>query len=179
MRRARPLVAVVSFVAMEPLAALLHRTVMHRAGWVLHRSHHAPPRPGVEANDVYPVVIAGTTLSLMLAGRLRPRLRPLLWMGSGFTAYGAAYVVVHDLLVHQRVGRVPLSRARYPRWVAEAHARHHLDGGPPYGFIVPIVPSAQRRAEVGPAGVRRPINARAATRTLAVTGTVARTENTS
>ena len=179
MRWAPGLVGAAAFVAMEPVAALLHRRVMHGAGWGLHRSHHLPPRPGAEANDAYPLMIAGATVATMLAGRLRPRLRPLLWIGSGVTAYGAAYVLVHDLLVHQRLGTAPLSDARYTRWVAAAHARHHRDAGPPYGFVVPIVRPARRRAAVGPAGVRRPITARAATRTFVVTGTVARTENTS
>jgi beta-carotene 3-hydroxylase len=170
-------VAAAAFAAMEPIAALLHRRLMHGAGWGLHRSHHVPARPGVEANDAYPLLIAAATASAMLAGRLRPRLRPLLWIGSGLTAYGAAYLVVHDLLVHERLGRLPLSSCRYTRWVAGAHARHHRDAGPPYGFIAPVV--ARARRGVAPAGVRRPINAKAATRILVESGTVARTENTS
>ena len=88
--------------------------------------------------------------------------------------------MVHDLLVHQRLGRLPLGGSRYVRWVAAAHARHHDDNGPPYGFLLPVVPGRRRRtpAPTG-AGILRPINAWAATRTLAVVGTRARVENTS
>lgn len=172
-------VAGLAFLAMEPLAALVHRKVMHGGGWGWHRSHHTRPQPGFEGNDGYPLVIAAATIAVMLAGRLVEPLRPLLWVGAGVTAYGAAYLVVHDLLVHQRLGLLPLARSRYVRWVAAAHGRHHDDNGPPYGFLVPVVPSARRSRPVRATGVVRPINARAATRSLAVVGTRARRENTS
>ena len=172
-------VAAVSFVAMEPVAAVVHRTVMHGSGWGWHRSHHARPRPAPEGNDAYPLVIGAVVFAAMLVGHLVEPLRPLLWVGAGLTAYGAAYAVVHDLLVHQRLGRIPLVRSRYVRWVAAAHALHHDDGRAPYGFLVPVVPAARRGAEATGAGILRPINDRAATRTLAVVGTRARVENTS
>ena len=173
------LVAAAAFAVMEPVAALTHRAVMHgRRGWRWHRSHHARPRPGLEANDRYPVVIGVATFLLMLAGQAVDGLEPLLWAGAGITAYGAAYLVVHDLLVHQRFGRLPLCACRYVRWVAEAHARHHGDNGAPYGFLVPVVPRRRADAAFG-AGIVRPASARAATRTLAVVGTRARAVKTS
>jgi beta-carotene 3-hydroxylase len=168
-----------AFLAMEPLAALVHRRVMHGRGWGWHRSHHTRPRPGAEGNDAYPAVIAGLTFAAMLAGQLVTGLRPLLWIGAGLTAYGLAYLVVHDLLVHQRLGRLPLANSRYARWVAAAHALHHADGGAPYGFLVPIVPSERAGAAPRAVGLLRPINAWAATRTLAVVGTRTRVEKTS
>jgi beta-carotene 3-hydroxylase len=172
-------VAAVAFVAMEPVAALVHRRVMHGRGWGWHRSHHARPRPSVEGNDAYPLLIGTVVFAAMLAGHLVDQLRPAFWVGAGLTAYGAAYVVVHDLLVHQRLGRLPLARSRYVRWVAAAHARHHDDGGAPYGFLLPVVPVSRRPGEPTGAGILRPVSAAAATRTLAVVGTRARTENTS
>jgi beta-carotene 3-hydroxylase len=173
------LVAALAFAATEPLAAMAHRRVMHGRGWGWHRSHHARPRPGFEANDGYPGVLAAATFAVMLVGQLLPPLRPLLWVGAGLTAYGVAYLVVHDLLVHQRLGRLPLAGSRYVRWVAQAHARHHEDGGPPYGFLVPVVPRNRRAKPSRDAGVLRPISARAATRTLVIAGTVTRVEKTS
>jgi beta-carotene 3-hydroxylase len=171
--------AAVAFVAMEPVAAVVHRAVMHGRGWGWHRSHHARPRPEPEANDAYPLVIAAGTFVVMLAGRLVEPVRPLLWVGAGMTAYGLAYLVVHDLLVHQRLGRLPLARSRYVRWVATAHGRHHDDGGAPYGFLLPVVPADRRSGSPTGAGLLRPINARAASRTLAVVGTRARVVKTS
>jgi beta-carotene 3-hydroxylase len=172
-------VAAVAFLAMEPLAALVHRRVMHGRGWGWHRSHHTRPRPAVEGNDAYPLMIGAAVFAAMLAGHLVEPLRPLLWVGAGLTAYGAAYVVVHDLLVHQRFGRLPLARSRYVRWVATAHARHHDDGGAPYGFLLPAVPAGRRAGAPTGAGILRPVSARAATRTLAVVGTRARPAKTS
>jgi beta-carotene 3-hydroxylase len=173
------LVGVAAFLVMEPVAALVHRRVMHGGGWGWHRSHHARARPTVEGNDAYPLVIAAGTVVAMTAGELIDPLRPLLWIGAGMTAYGVAYLVVHDLLVHQRLGRLPLVRSRYVRWVATAHGRHHDDGGAPYGFLLPVVPAGRRDGTPTGAGLLRPINAWAASRTLAVVGTRARVVNTS
>ena len=141
--------------------------------------HHARTRTGAEPNDRYPLVLATATFGAMVAGNLVAPLRPLLWVGAGLTAYGLAYFVVHDLLVHQRLGWMPLAGSRYVRWVAGAHAGHHDDGGPPYGFLVPVVPRSRRGTTVRGAGILRPISAWAATRTLAVVGTRMRAENTS
>lgn len=173
------LVGLAAFLVMEPVAALTHRRVMHRGGWTWHRSHHARPRLGWEGNDWFPVAIGGATFLVMLAGQLVEPLRPLLWIGAGATAYGAAYLVVHDLLVHQRLGALPLCGSRYVTWVAGAHARHHADGSAPYGFLVPVVPATRAGAAPTGVGLLRPTSAWAATRTLAVVGTRTRAEKTS
>jgi beta-carotene 3-hydroxylase len=155
------LIAVVAAVAMEPVAALAHRLVMHRRrGWAWHRSHHAARVPGrLEANDRFPVVFAGTTVLAMAAGGRRVRIA-----GAGVAAYGAAYAVVHDVCIHGRLtGGAPLLRGRWLRRVADAHAVHHRWGEAPYGFLVPIVPARFR----------------AATATLRAVGTRARVEKTS
>jgi beta-carotene 3-hydroxylase len=176
--------AAAGFAAMEPAAAAAHRRVMHGRGWAWHRSHHVESRPGPEANDGYPVVMAAVTTAAMAAGRLVPRLRPLLAVGAGVTAYGAAYAVVHDLLVHERLGPLPGRGSRYIRWVARAHAGHHEGGGPPYGFLLPVAARPVGRLPVDPAapgaeGLGRPISDRAATRTFVAVGTRARAEKTS
>jgi len=172
-------VATVAFLSMEPVAALVHRRVMHGRGWNWHRSHHARTRATVEGNDAYPLLIGAGVFAVMLVGHLVDPWRPLLWIGAGLTAYGLAYALVHDLLVHQRLGALPLAGSRYVRWVAQAHAHHHDDNGAPYGFLVPVVPASRRAARATGAGIVRPINAWAATRTFAVVGTRARVENTS
>ena len=176
--------AAVGFAAMEPAAAAAHRWVMHGRGWGWHRSHHVETRPGPEANDGYPVAMAAVTTAAMAAGRLVPGLHPLLAVGTGVTAYGAAYAVVHDLLVQERLGPLPGTGTRYIRWVARAHAGHHEGGGRPYGFLLPV---AARRvsglpvdpAEPGPEALGRPVSDRAATRTFVAAGTRARAEKTS
>lgn len=135
------LVAAAALVVMEPAVALVHRLVMHGPGWVWHRSHHRRPGPGLEANDLFPVVFAVATIAVMAVGSAVDGLASLLWTGAGVTAYGAAYLVVHDLYIHERLGRLPGAGTRYVRWVASAHAVHHRTGAAPYGFLVPRVPA--------------------------------------
>ena len=61
----------------------------------------------------------------------------------GVTAYGATYLLVHDVAIH---GRLPLRfpRLAYLRWVHDAHELHHRFGGEPYGMLLPVVPRALR-----------------------------------
>lgn len=136
-----PLLTLAAAVVMEPVAAVVHRSVMHgRRGWAWHASHHRTQGQGIEANDLYPATFAAATVAAMAAGTAVERLRPLVWAGAGVTAYGAAYLLVHDLFVHARLGRLPGARGRYLRWVAAGHAVHHRTGRAPYGFLFPVVP---------------------------------------
>lgn len=134
------IVAVASAVLMEPAAALLHRAVMHRRGWAWHRSHHrSGGRRGLERNDLYPVVLAATTVGFMVVASLAGA-NLAVWAGVGVTAYGLAYLAVHDLCIHERCGPAFRARGWYLRWVAESHGIHHRTGAAPYGFLCPIVP---------------------------------------
>ena len=138
-------VALAAFALMEPVAYLAHRRVMHgdgsAAAW--HVPHHQVPVTArrADTNDLYPAVAAVLTIVAMAIGSMW--WAPLLWVGAGVTAYGAAYLFVHDLYIHRRWARFtwtwgPLERVR------EAHRIHHLFGGEPYGFLFPVVPPALR-----------------------------------
>jgi beta-carotene 3-hydroxylase len=59
------------------------------------------------------------------------------------TAYGLAYLAVHDLYIHRRLPGLQLRSARLDR-LADAHALHHRFGGEPYGMLVPVVPRSVR-----------------------------------
>jgi beta-carotene 3-hydroxylase len=131
---------VVAFAAMEPVAYLAHRFVMHGFGMGWHASHHRPRPSRFEKNDLYPIVMAGLTIMAMAAAAAFPSLSVLLPVGAGVTAYGAAYLFVHDVYIHRRLPFfraviAPLERLR------EAHRIHHLWSGEPYGFLFPVVPS--------------------------------------
>jgi len=138
----RLLVAASALVAMEPAVAAVHRWVMHGRGWAWHRSHHRWQGHRIEANDLYPVVFAAATIATMAVGAAIEGLAALVWVGAGVTGYGIAYLVVHDLFIHERLGRLPGARSRYVRWVAAAHAVHHRSGRKPYGFLLPRLVSA-------------------------------------
>jgi beta-carotene 3-hydroxylase len=136
-------VATVSLLAMEPAVAFAHRRAMHGWAWAWHRSHHQ--RTGAfEANDLFPVVFAAATVAAMAVGAAVEPLAPLLWVGSGVTMYGAAYLVVHDLYIHQRLGALPGSGSGLIRRLADAHGIHHRFGREPFGFLLPVVPSELR-----------------------------------
>jgi beta-carotene 3-hydroxylase len=147
------LLAGAAFVAMEPVAYAAHRWVMHGPGWGLHRSHHRDVaqagaataatgswRHRVEANDAFPVAFAGATILAMGAGTRYRRLASLVPVAAGVTAYGAAYSAVHDVYIHQRLGRRPVRRAEagLGATLAQAHAQHHRSGGEPYGMLIPL-----------------------------------------
>ena len=175
------IVGFAAFLAMEPLAALAHRFLMHGRGYGWHASHHAAPTRGWEANDGFPLVFALVTVSAIALGSVVPALSILRAIGAGVTAYGAAYVLIHDVCVHGRLLGRPVGGNVYVRHVRRAHRVHHLSGGAPYGFLAPIM---TRRARPRPESTRRdasgrPIAAVAATRTFRVPGTDARRENTS
>jgi beta-carotene 3-hydroxylase len=133
--------AVTSFVAMEAVTWAVHRFVMHGAGWVLHRSHHESAAARFEANDAYPVMGAAIGMAAFAVGFNLPA-PALVAVACGVTAYGAAYLFVHDCYIHGRLGRLPavevLERLR------RAHAIHHLFGGEPFGMLLPYVPRRWR-----------------------------------
>ena len=135
------LVAVVAFVAMEGFTYLTHRFVMHGIGWALHRSHHQASAERFEANDIFPCIGAAIAMFGFALG-FNLVLPGLVAVGFGVTAYGAAYMFVHDVYIHGRLARVPemapLERLR------RAHALHHLFGGEPFGMLLPILPRRLR-----------------------------------
>ena len=158
------LTAVVAFLLMEPLTAVVHRHVMHGLGRRFHRSHHRrwPRRSAddgfLEANDVFPALFAAMTMVALAAGFNVRGLSVLVPVCIGATLYGAAYAFVHDVYIHQRLAlhrrSGPLDR------LADAHALHHRFGGAPYGMLWPVVP----------AGVRARARTRSAQRVGAVPG---------
>jgi beta-carotene 3-hydroxylase len=141
------LVAVAGFLAMEGIAWLSHRYIMHGFGWGWHRTHHEPRTGRFERNDLY--ALFGVALSVglfLLAGRLQsPGLQAL---AAGVTAYGLMYAFVHDGLVHQRWPFRYMPRNSYLRRLVQAHRLHHAvrsqDGAVSFGFL--IVPDPRRLA---------------------------------
>jgi beta-carotene 3-hydroxylase len=143
-----PAILVVTFAAMEAVSYATHRWVMHGRGMAWHASHHAPPRGSWERNDLFPVCfsIAGFTLFVLVAlGVLPDR---TWWLAAGVAAYGLAYLVVHDVFIHRRLGW-RRGEGRYVRWLRRSHRAHHVDGGEPYGMLLPLM-TRRRRDRIGP-----------------------------
>ena len=153
-------VGAASFAVMEPITALVHRTIMHGFGRALHRSHHrnvvarrsggASTGSGWEANDAYPFAFAAIVMIGLAVGFNVAGYHVLVPIGVGITAYGAAYALVHDVYTH---GRLPLfgdRRVRGFERLAAAHREHHLHNGAPYGMLVPVLSRSGSRPSHDP-----------------------------
>ena len=126
-----------AFVAMEGVAYLLHRFVMHGPLWVLHESHHRPRSGRFERNDLFGVFFALPSMALIYAGTHgQPLLLPV---GVGMTAYGMAYWGFHDVLVHRRVKHSMVPKGGYLKRIVRAHLIHHRthtkEGATSFGFL--------------------------------------------
>ena len=136
-----------SFVAMEGVSYGLHRWVMHRIGMRLHASHHRPPQPGWEANDLFPVFFSVIGITVFTLASIGPRIAALWWVGAGVSLYGLCYLFVHDVYIHHRLP-ITLPHWRYFEWLRRSHRVHHLTGAEPYGMLLPVLPGHKRiRAE--------------------------------
>lgn len=134
-----------AFAAMEVVAAVTHRYVMHGFLWCWHRSHHEPRLGRFELNDLFAVVFAIPAILLIHAGvQGRP---VLLATGLGITAYGLAYLLVHDGFVHRRLP-LPAARGRWLRRVVQSHRLHHAvrtrEGAVSFGFLRAAPPERLR-----------------------------------
>ncbi|MDU4840096.1 MAG: sterol desaturase family protein [Leclercia adecarboxylata] len=113
--------------AMELIAALAHKYIMHGWGWGWHESHHEPRTSWFEVNDLYAVVFAVLAIVLIALGTWG--IWPLQWIGAGMTLYGALYFMVHDGLVHQRWPFRYIPRRGYLKRLYLAHRLHHAVRG--------------------------------------------------
>jgi beta-carotene 3-hydroxylase len=141
-------IAAATAVAMEAVAWAVHRHVMHGWGWRWHRSHHEPRRGRFEANDLYALVFAAISLVFfILAASLSPA---LWWVGIGMLAYGLLYAILHDGIVHGRLGFRRSPANSYLKRLVQAHRLHHSvrerDGAVSFGFLyAPPVRRLRRR----------------------------------
>lgn len=133
----RVLVAVLTALAMEGVAALGHRFVMHGFGWAWHQSHHTAAAHGWQPNDGFALVFAALTIGLFyLAGDPHAW---LYWVAIGISLYGALYLWLHEILVHGRLGWRPRVRYAYLARLVSAHHLHHAThartGAVSFGFL--------------------------------------------
>ena len=132
-------IAAATLAAMEGVAYVAHRWVMHGFMWGLHRSHHEPRRGAFEANDWFAVIGATPAIAMIYAGTVGGWSAAWLWLGIGITAYGVVYFGFHDVIVHRRVPVSWLPRGRYMKRIIQAHRLHHVvetkAGTVSFGFV--------------------------------------------
>jgi len=93
------LIVLLTVAAMELVAALAHKYIMHGWGWGWHESHHEPRTSWFEVNDLYAVVFAVLAIVLIALGTWG--VWPLQWIGAGMTLYGALYFMERLYLAHR------------------------------------------------------------------------------
>lgn len=137
-------VVIFTVVAIEFIAAAVHKHIMHGFGWALHRSHHLRSRGPFEANDLYALAFAALSICLFVGGASYPL---LWWIGFGMGIYGILYGLLHDVLIHRRVAIFrSLPRSAYLKRLVQAHRLHHAvrerKGAVSFGFL--YAPSVHR-----------------------------------
>jgi beta-carotene 3-hydroxylase len=120
----------VTFITMEGITWLTHKYLMHGGLWMLHEDHHQPvPGNFFEKNDWFFVIFAVPAMALFACGTYLPGYEVLTFIGLGITAYGFAYFVVHDIIIHQRFRLFTRSKNFYIRAIRKAHKIHHKHRG--------------------------------------------------
>jgi len=117
-------VLVFVFVAMEGVTWCTHKFVMHGFLWTLHEDHHRPGKGFFEKNDLFFLIFAVPSFCAILWGTLG-RQFALQAAGFGVMAYGMAYFLVHDVVIHRRFNWFSRSDSGYVRAVRLAHKMHH------------------------------------------------------
>lgn len=113
-----------TFAIMEAVTWLTHKYVMHGFLWYLHRDHHQQSPGFFEKNDWFFVIFAIPSFLLILFGSIDG----IWWqlaIGLGVMAYGAAYFIVHDVIIHQRFKWFTRSSNPYILGIRWAHKMHH------------------------------------------------------
>lgn len=118
------LVLIATFIGMEAVTWATHKYVMHGFLWYLHKDHHQPQPGFFEKNDTFFVIFAIPSMLLIYFGTFDN----VWWMqaiGFGIMAYGFAYFLVHDVIIHQRIKWFTRSNNTYVRAIRWAHKMHH------------------------------------------------------
>ena len=95
------LLAFAVFFTMEGITWLTHKFVMHGFLWYLHEDHHQPRGRFFEKNDAFFLIFAIPSWLCIMLG-LMYQVYWVVSIGAGIAMYGAAYFIVHDIIIHQR-----------------------------------------------------------------------------
>lgn len=126
------LVILAAFIAMEGVAWLSHKYLMHGLLWKLHKDHHSPNgKHTFERNDSFFIIFATPAIICFILGFSDFSLP--FWIGLGITLYGMAYFFIHDLFIHQRIKVLRNANSIYFRAIRKAHKVHHKHLGKEHG----------------------------------------------
>lgn len=119
------LIVLGSFLAMEAVAWLAHKYLMHGWLWTLHADHHHKEEDGVlEHNDSFFLIFATPGIACLALGTYTDATFAL-FIGIGITLYGFCYFIVHDIFIHQRIKWFRNTSNSYLLGIRRAHKMHH------------------------------------------------------
>lgn len=131
-------IGLAAFATMEFVAWFTHKYVLHGWLWWLHKSHHVRHDHTLERNDFFFLYYAAIAMVFFILGSETMDWR--FWVAIGVTLYGAAYFVVHDLFIHQRVRIFGKTGNSYLKALDMAHKMHHKtqerDGSECFGMLL-------------------------------------------
>lgn len=132
------LIVLGGFSLMEATAWFTHKYIMHGFMWRWHKSHHEPREGTFEKNDLFGIVFAIVSASLIIFGSF-DGIDWRFYLGIGILLYGIAYFLVHDVFVHQRLPLLKKSNTPYFQAMRFAHKIHHKvhtkEGAEAFGFL--------------------------------------------
>lgn len=97
---------------------------MHGFLWYLHEDHHQKGPGFFEKNDAFFLIFAVPSFSSILLGNMYENYWAVS-IGVGVMLYGAAYFLVHEVIIHQRFKWFTRSNNRYVKVIRWAHKMHH------------------------------------------------------
>lgn len=117
-------VTLLTFFLMEGVTWLTHKYVMHGFLWYLHEDHHQKGPGFFEKNDAFFLIFAVPSFLSILLGNMYENYWAVS-IGVGVMLYGAAYFLVHEVIIHQRFKWFTRSNNRYVKVIRWAHKMHH------------------------------------------------------
>lgn len=128
----------IGFAGMELVARFAHKYLMHGFLWSIHKSHHQKGKGFFERNDWYFVIFAVPGIVLLLSG-ISDAFDWKFFLGLGISLYGMTYLLVHDIVIHQRFKWLKGLDNSYIRALRRAHKDHHAetdkDAARSYGML--------------------------------------------
>ncbi len=118
------LITLATFIVMEGVTWLTHKYVMHGFLWYLHEDHHQPTGHIFEKNDAFFLIFAVPSFLSILLGAMHQNYYSVS-IGAGVAMYGAAYFLVHEIIIHQRFKLFTRSNNKYIKAIRWAHKMHH------------------------------------------------------
>lgn len=136
------LITLASVIAMEFVAWLAHKYLMHGLLWIWHEDHHKPHEVEgfFEKNDLFFLVFAVPSAASYIIGSAVPGYFPLFFVGVGISIYGLIYFLIHDVYIHQRFKWFKQLDGWYSRGILRAHGAHHAkqekEDGVSFGLLL-------------------------------------------